>query len=123
MTTQTSQFNQLKDKDIYSLLLFLLYKLRDVPKYSTLSELAYLLDKKELLNLCEYYGGLTITIPTIQELERMLNALLLYVKVDIEHKSIDTTIKEFSFRKEDRQCLLEDYTQIKQILKDYNFNI
>ena len=34
------EISKLKDVDIYSVLLFVLYKLREVPEYSTLSELS-----------------------------------------------------------------------------------
>ena len=70
-----SELRKLKTKDVYSLILFILYKLKEDPKYSTLSELAYILDKDSLLNLCQYYGGLTITIPTIAEIDRVVNSI------------------------------------------------
>ena len=63
--TIKEELNQLKETDVYSMLLFVLYKMRGIEEYSILSELAYILDKKNLLNLCEYFGGLTIKIPTI----------------------------------------------------------
>ena len=74
----TQELNNLKSQDIYSLILFALYKLREIPEYSTLSELAYIVDKENLLKLCEYFGGTTIHIPTIDELESILYSLLLY---------------------------------------------
>ena len=37
--------NKLKQEDTYSMMMFLLYKLQDVPEYAALSELAYILDK------------------------------------------------------------------------------
>ena len=36
---------KLKDVDIYSLMLFALYKVKDIPEYATLSELAYILPR------------------------------------------------------------------------------
>ena len=68
----------LKETDIYSLMLFAMFKLRDIPEYSSLSELVYILDKDSLLKLCEYFGGTTIKIPTIEELETLLYALTIY---------------------------------------------
>lgn len=49
--------NNLKEQDLYSLSLFCLYKLMGTNEYSSLSELAYILDKDNLLNLCEFFGG------------------------------------------------------------------
>lgn len=72
------ELDTLRDKDIYSLVMFALFKLRDIPEYSSLSELAYVLDRENMLKLCEYFGGLTIRIPTIDELESILYSLVLY---------------------------------------------
>lgn len=121
-TTLTTNLNALKEKDLYTLLLFVLYKTKDIPEYSTLSELAYLLDKNSLLTLCEYYGGLTITIPTITELEMILNALLLYQKVDIEKQDLKEQLKMFNLPNEDRKKLLAAYEEVKRTVANYNFN-
>ena len=67
--TLRNELNKLTDSDIYSLILFALYKMNETNEYSSLSELSYLLDKESLLKLCEFYGGTTIRIPTINELE------------------------------------------------------
>ena len=85
MTRLKSEIDTLKNKDIYSLMLFILFKLRDLPEYSTLSELIYILNKDEFLKLCEYFGGLTIKIPTIEELENLVNVLLLYKYINIDN--------------------------------------
>lgn len=121
-TILTTNLNALKEKDLYTLLLFVLYKTKDIPEYSTLSELAYLLDKNSLLTLCEYYGGLTITIPTITELEMILNALLLYQKVDIEKQDLKEQLKMFNLPNEDRKKLLAAYEEVKRTVANYNFN-
>ena len=58
----------LKDIDIYSLSMFVLYKLTEIPEYSAISELPYVLDKDNMLRLCEYFGGRALTIPTADAL-------------------------------------------------------
>ena len=50
--TIKEELNNLKTTDLFSLLLFVLYKIRDIEEYSTISELAYILDKESLLQLC-----------------------------------------------------------------------
>ena len=40
-----TELEKLKSVDIYSLLMFVLFKVKDVKEYSTMSELCYLLDK------------------------------------------------------------------------------
>ena len=118
-----AKFDSLRQQDIYSLMLFVLYKLKNNANYSTVSEVAYLLNKEDLLTLCEFYGGQTITIPTIAELECILNALLMFEKVDLRGESYNKVVSEFSFRDVDKQQLVNAYEAIKYILKDYKFTL
>lgn len=117
----TKDIKELKDEDFYSLLLFVLFKLNDEPEYSTLSRLSYVLDKSNLLKLCKLFGGLTIKIPTIEELEMLCNGLLLYQKVDIEKHSLDSVLDRFDFSYCSKKELLELYKKIREVIKDYEF--
>lgn len=117
-----TELEQLKTADIYSLMLFALYKVKDSPEYAALSQLAYILDKDNLLKLCQFYGGLTITVPTIDELEVLLNALLLYQQVDIEQTDYDVCVKTFVAKGVDEDILIRNYSIVKELLKDYKFN-
>lgn len=87
MATAKKDVSSLRSVDIYSLVLFTLYQIKDIPEYATLSELAYILDKQNLLYLLEYFGGTTIKIPTKEELQILISALLVYQYVHIEHMS------------------------------------
>lgn len=122
MMTIKTNLDTLKKKDIYSLMLFVLYKFKDVPEYSTLSELTYVLDTNNLLRLCELYGGTTITIPTIQEMEEILNALLLYQKVNLEHKDMNEVLESFQLTLNEKRKLLKIYEELCDVLKNYTFN-
>lgn len=117
-----TELENLTKSDIYSLILFALYKCNESPEYSALSELAYILDKESLLKMCEYYGGLTIRIPTIDELERFLNALLVFQLVDIENNDLQETLLKLKNKNEHVKFLENDYNLIKQVLSKYNFN-
>lgn len=120
--TIRSELDNLKSTDIYSLMLFTLYQMHRSDEYSALSQLTFILDKENLLKLCEFYGGLTIKIPTISELEMLCNSLLLYQKVNIEHKDFDCTLDEFQLNASDKSKLVDTYLVIKEVLKNYNFN-
>ena len=115
-----SELRNLKTKDVYSLILFILYKLKEDPKYSTLSELAYILDKDSLLNLCQYYGGLTITIPTMSEIDHVLNALLLYQKVQVDGLDFDTVFNSLDLRQKEKEQILDLYKCIINIMSKYS---
>lgn len=68
----------MKEKDLINLMLFGLYRLKDDPMYASLCDLIFVLDKDSFYKLCATYGGSTIKIPTIAELEQITDALRLY---------------------------------------------
>ena len=121
MSRLKEDFTTLKETDIYSLILFSLFKLRNIPDYAVLSELVYILDKKSLLKLCEYFGGMTLKIPTIEELESLVYTLVLYQYVDIENKDYDEAIKLIGHKSSDLRKVKSDYLKLKKILNDYEF--
>lgn len=112
---------KLNEVDSYSLILFVLYKLREVPEYSAISELAYVLDKNNLLKLCEYFGGLTVKIPTIEELEEIVHSLLLYQYVNIDNMSFEEALKLLGKRTTDIRIVKRNYNKIKEVLEQYTF--
>ena len=116
------ELKNLQSSDIYSLMLFALYRLRNVPEYSSLSELIYILDKDSLLKLCEYYGGLTIKIPSIEELESIVYSLILYEYIDVEHMTYDNALKKIGYKTNDLRKIKSDYLKIKDLLNRYDFS-
>lgn len=115
------ELTKLKDVDVYSLILFVLFKARNVPELASLSELAYVLDKDNLLKLCEYFGGQTITIPTITELEELVYSLVLYQYVDIDGMPYEEAIKIIGHKRVELRTVKSNYTKLKQVLDTYQF--
>ena len=115
------ELNKLGESDIYSLILFALYKIKDIPEYSTLSELAFIIDKESLLRLCEYFGGLTIKIPTIDDIESLVYSLLLYQHVDIEGLDFEESVETIGKRSSDMRKIKSNYMELKEILEKYEF--
>ncbi len=111
----------LKERDLYSLSLFCLYKLIGTDEYSSLSELVYVLDKENLLNLCEYFGGQTIYIPTPDELENLTYSLLLYHYVKLEHMNYDDAIDLIGHESKDLRAVKSNYLKLCEVLKNYTF--
>jgi hypothetical protein len=121
MRKQTKEkLDSLEMTDVYSLMLFSIFKMKDIPEYSTLSELAYILDKESLFNFLEYYGGTTITVPTIHEFNQIIRALLLYQAVNLEGVDFNKAFKniESEFQTNDTR---EAYFKIVGILDKYDF--
>ncbi len=114
------QLQKLHEPDLWSLLLFALFKMKDIPEYSSISELAYILDRKNLLKLCEYFGGSTIKIPTIEEIETMVYGLLVYQYVNIEGMSLKDALISVSRDSVDIQTVKLSYNKIKDTLSNYD---
>lgn len=119
------ELDKLNQQDIYSLILFTLFKIKDIPEYSAISELAYTLDKNNFLNLCEHFGDTTITIPTLDELENLLYALLAYQYIEIEHKDSDEVFNSFKSLYEgiSVQNIKRSFKSICEVLKNYKFDL
>ena len=123
MSRIKNSLDELKEKDVYSIALFCLYKIIGTPEYSSIGELAYILDKKNLLNLCEYFGGQTITIPTTDELETLFYALLLYQYVKIENIPYEKAVESIRYRVKNIRAVKLNYHKLVNILDDYSFQV
>ena len=117
-----SELKNLQETDIYSLMLFALYKVSGDPKQAALSQLAYILDKDNLLKLCEFFGGMTLKIPTVDELETLIYGLLIYQQVDIEHQDFDTVVETIKSKSINGKAAVKQYKVLKSLLRDYDFN-
>ena len=113
---------KLKDIDVYSLMLFAMFKLRDIPEYAYLTDMVYILDKDRLFRLCEYVGGLTIKIPTIEELESIIYSLVLYQFVNIDGMDYDDAVKIIGHKSSQLRQVKSDYVKICDILDRYDFS-
>lgn len=111
----------LKDTDVYALSMFVLYKLVDVKEYSIIGELPYVLDKTNLLNFCNYFGGRTIKVPTMSELYSVMYLLLLYQYTKIEGKTYAEAISIIGYKSSELRHVKSAYNKLCKILDTYNF--
>jgi hypothetical protein len=115
--------NNLHLSDIYSLMLFILFKVQEIPEYAVTSELCYLLDGANMTRLLTYFAGKTVTFPTEAEMAIVTNALLMYQYINIDGETFttaqnklgDLTIKE-------KEKITELYVKIIPIMKQYNID-
>lgn len=117
-----NELQKLKQIDIWSLMLFVLYNFQKLPEYSALSELAYILDEKNLLKLCEYFGGQTIKIPTIDQLEETIYGMLLYQYIDIEKIEEKDAIALLRVDKSKEKAIKSCYKSLKYVLANYEIS-
>lgn len=112
---------ELDKEDIYSLILFVLYRLKDVSEYSILSELIYLLDNKSFTNFLSYFEGQTIKVPKISDLMNIINALLFYERKINTCASDDEILTLLNISKKDKQQIISTLNLISGIIEEYDF--
>ena len=122
-TSIKNSLNNLHLSDIYSLILFILYKVQDIPEYAVVSELCYLLDGANLTRLLTYFAGRTVTFPTEEEFSNVSNALLLYQYINIEGKSlVEAQSKLENVTTKQKEKITELYLKILPVMSQYNID-
>lgn len=117
-----NNLKELNSTDIYSLLLFALYKLKDIPEYSTLSNLAYILDKQSLEKFLRHFGGTTISVPHMRDLKLVANCLLLYEMVNVEGDDLNKAIDSLKISNEYNLTEIKKiYFSLCNVLSNYTF--
>ena len=69
----------------FAYLLELMPPLYSIPEYSLLPELFSIIGHEKLIQLCQYAGGKTIKIPTLNQLTNSLTALQWFYDIYIKH--------------------------------------
>lgn len=115
--------NSLHLSDIYSLMLFILFKVQEIPEYAVTSELCYLLDGANMTRLLTYFAGRTITFPTEAEMAIVTNALLMYQYINIDGETFTAAQNKLeNLSKKDKEKVTELYVQLLPIMKQYNID-
>ena len=112
---------ELNKQDIYSLILFVLYKLKNVSEYSILSELVYILDSNSFSRFMSYFEGQTIKIPKIQDLKDIINALLFYEKKINSSLTDEDILTELNIPRGESEKINSTLNLISEIIKEYDF--
>lgn len=118
-----ANLDSLQLSDTYSLMLFILYKLQDIPDYAALSELCYLLDGSNLTRLLTYFSGRTLKVPTADEFATLSKALLLYQYVNVNGDSlVDAEAKLEDITPKQKERILNLYVQLIPLMQQYNID-
>lgn len=108
----------MSENDIYSLILYAIYKCTKDPEYSTLAELIYTLDRKHLVKLCKVFGGCTIKIPTLEELKVYSCGLLVYNLIN-EGMSLTEALHTTGLDSKDYSKVMSVYKIIEKVADEY----
>ena len=112
-------FKTLSQPEIYALICESLYALKDNPKYATISELAFLLEKESFIKFIKYFGGLTITVPTLDEFKETIGLLLLYQAVEIDGLPWKQALEFAGYTKEESRSVQRKLAILKKSIKDF----
>lgn len=104
--------------DTYSILMSALYASTKDPSYLLLSDLIFVLDEKNLKKFLTLFEGQTITVPSIDELNKMLIALSLYAYCDIDGIPINEVLKILKI-----SYIPKEYKDLKKHIKNKEINI
>ncbi len=121
-TRITEALQTLNKTDVYSLLLFTIFKMHDIPEYASLSELCYVLDGNNMSKFLAYYGGMTIKIPTLRDMRLMTQALLLFQYVNLEKGSFDEALEVVCGNEFTATEITEAYKKITEVVANYDFS-
>jgi hypothetical protein len=115
--------NNLHLSDIYSLMLFILFKVQEIPEYALTSELCYLLDGSNMTRLLTYFAGKTVTFPTESEMTVVTNALLMYQYINIDGETFTAAQNKLGkLSKKEKEEVTDLYVKILPIMKQYNID-
>ena len=115
--------NCLHLSDIYSLMLFILFKVQEIPEYAVTSELCYLLDGANMTRLLTYFAGKTVTFPTEAEMAIVTNALLMYQYINIDGETFTAAQSKLGeLTNKEKEKITELYVKIIPIMKQYNID-
>lgn len=117
-----ASLENLSRTDTYSLMMFTLYKMKEIPQYASLCELAYILDGDNLSKLLSYYGGMTIRIPTLREMRVLLQALLIFEYVNLNGGTFEDALKASDDSEFSPAELKEAYKHILEVTANYEFS-
>jgi hypothetical protein len=122
-TSIKQNLNNLHLSDIYSLMLFVLFKVQDIPEYAVTSELCYLLDGANMTRLLTYFAGKTVTFPTEAEMTVVTNALLMYQYINIDGETFTSAQNKLGkLTNKEKDKVTELYVQLLPIMKQYNID-
>jgi hypothetical protein len=119
MRQTTNDINKLRESDLITIILYCLYKFTEDPEYTTLSELAYTLDKDSMYKLCATFGGTTLKIPTLVEYKKMARAMLVFDYVNSDGLTFSEACNKAGVEDVDIDDTIKMYTIMNEVLDSY----
>lgn len=117
-----SDLKYLTKEDNFSTILMLLFTLTENPKYSTLSELVYILDSQSFTKFITYFAGQTIKVPKMDEIITSFRTMLLYQFYTVEKNTWEKSLEMSGFAKEDSYTARNYLVTLEKALDYYDYD-
>ena len=114
-------FQTLNQSDSYAVICELLYALKENPKYSVMSELAYILDKESFIKFIKYFGGTELRVPSVEEFRETIQTILLYQYFKIDNLSWKDSLEKANIEKKDTRKFQKALMTFDDVLRDTQF--
>lgn len=114
--------SKFKEPDVYALICGYLYEFKNIPEYSIISELAYLLNSESFVNLVDYFEGQTFTVPTKNEFQSAIKVLLLLQYFEVEGRPWKDSLIAAGYETCDGKAAQIQLNKLKSCIEKYNFN-
>ena len=122
MTNEINKIlSKFKEADVYALICGYLYEYKEIPEYSIMCELAYLLDSKSFINLIKYFEGKTFTVPTKEEFQTAIRTILLYQYYEVDKKPWKEALIDAGFDSSDGRAAQIQLRKLKDTIEKYNY--
>lgn len=114
-------FMNMQTSDTYSLLCSFLYEMKNIPGYSPLSELCYMLDRDSFEKLLIYFEGKTVTFPTKEEFVDAVRMVKLYQYYEVEKRPWKDCVLLAGYESSSGKLAHNKLEKLKETLEKYNF--
>ena len=108
--------SRMSQPDIYSIVCELLYAIKDDPKYSAMSELAFILNQESFVKFIKYFGGTTITVPTLDEFKQTLRVIQLYHYFNVQNLPWKDALVKSGFERNETRSAQRKLMQFTEVL-------
>ena len=111
-----SRFSQ---SDVYSIVCELLYRIKEDESYSIISELAYILEKDSFIRFMQYFGGTTVSVPTLEDFKQAIKIIQLYHYFSIENMSWKDALVKAGFERNETRSAQRRLMEFTRVLNSF----
>ena len=110
----------MNNQDLNAFALMVLGVLKDTPEFGVSAYMAYLLNREDFDKMLDVYGGLTVRIPTREEFNKALSAIVYYHSRVIMGHNKSRSLRESHLTSSDLRDLESHLDKIDNLMKYFD---